>query len=229
MNYNLQPAFLKELQKQADLNTKVEELAQRHGASTNAGLVNSVAFLERKLAELEEAEEKVRELGYKSLNAAFYGLSKQNRYPNVPADLQVVPDHWVTPRRVEKELVWKNSRRVERTYTVPAVTAPQARRKLNDLLPYLNQVLEGADADYLNSVRAAHLDPECTFDDFAASVHSNVAEDAGLGATLDATALPPAETPATLPETTTKEFASYTAEEEAELRARLGLEPAVDV
>lgn len=225
---NLQPALLKELAKQADLNTKVEELAQRHGASTNAGLVNSVAFLERKLAELEEAEQKVRELGYKSLNAALYGLSKQNRYPNVPTDLQYVPDHWVTPRRREKEYVWKDGKRLEREYTVAPVTAPQARQKLNTLLPYLNELLERADAELVNHVRKGHSDPEVSFDNFSATVHGMLSDCAGVGTTWDSQALPPAETAATLPEATT-ELAPYTAEEEAALKARLGLETAVDV
>ena len=224
MNYNLQPALLKELAKQADLNTKVEELALRHGASTNAGLVNSVAFLERKLAELEEAEQKVRELGYKSLNAALYGLSKQNRYPNVPADLQVVPDHWVTAQTFKT--VWYAGK--SKLVSVPAVTAPQARRKLNELLPYLNEMLEGADAELLNHVRKGHSDPEVSFENFAATTHGTLSDWAGLGTTWETEALPAAETTATLPEATT-DPAPYTAEEEAEIRARLGLEPAADV
>ena len=220
MNYNLQPALLKELAKQADLNTKVDELAQRHGASTNAGLVNSVAFLERKLAELEEAEQKVRELGYKSLNAALYGLSKQNRYPNVPADLQHVPEHWVKEQTF-KSVLFEGKRR---TVTVPAVTATQARQKLNKLLPYLNELLEGADTQYVNEVREDFTNPKTMFDDFAENVHRNLAEDAGLGTTWDTQALPEAKTTATLPEAAT-EPSPYTAEEEAELRARLGLNP----
>ncbi|MDC0320040.1 hypothetical protein OAL34_02770 [Synechococcus sp. AH-551-G03] len=224
MNYNLQTGLLKELAKQADLNTKVEELAVRHGASSNAGLVNSVAFLERKLAELEEAEQKVRQLGYQSLNAAIYGLSKQNRYPNVPQDIHQVPNHWVTPRRVEKQCVWKSGKQVEKVHTVAAVTAQQARRKHNDLLPYLNKLLEGADAEFVNSVRENHRDPEVTFDEFAYNCHRNLAEDAGLGTTWDAEALPPKE------ETTAaKGLAPYTAEEEAALKASLSLEPAMDL
>ena len=205
LNLNLQPGLLKELAKQADLNNKVEELAQRHGASTNAGLVNSVAFLERKLAELEEAEQKVKQLGYKSLNAALYGLSKQNRYPNVPADLQVVPNHWVHSRRRETEVVWKDGKRVQREYTLPSVTAPQARRKLNDLLPYLNELLKDADTETVNQVREVHRDPEYTFDDFAYTVHNNLAQWAGLGTTWDTEALPPAETTTNLPEAPTEE------------------------
>ena len=180
MNYNLQPGLLKALNAQSDLNTKLEELALRHGVNTNGGLVNTLAALERKLADLEEAEQKVRELGYKSLNAALYGLSKQNRYPNVPADLQVVPDHWV------KEKTWK---RVEvqpwefKTVVDPAVTATQARQKLNKLLPYLDDLLRGADDDFVNQVRTAHCDPKGTFEGFSKSVHSCLAEDAGFAQT----------------------------------------------
>ena len=196
MNLNLQKGLLTELAKQADVNTKLEELAIRHGVNTNGGLVNTLAALERKLADLEEAEQKVRELGYKSLNAALYGLSKQNRYPNVPADLQVVPDHWV------KEKTWK---RVEvrpwefKTVVDPAVTATQARQKLNKLLPYLNELLHGADADFMNQVRTEQSDPKVTFENFSFNVHSCLAEDAGFGQTWDTTALPPAETTTELP------------------------------
>ena len=198
---NLQPALLKELAKQADLNSKLEELAQRHGASTNAGLVNSVAFLERKLAELEEAEQKVRELGYKSLNAALYGLSKQNRYPNVPTDLQHVPEHWVKAKTFKT--VWYAGK--SKLVSVPAVTATQARQKLNGLLPYLDDLLRGADADFVNQVRERMNDKDYDIDDFAKDVHGCLADEAGLGKTWDSQALPPAETTATLPQAPTEE------------------------
>ena len=228
MNYNLPKSLLNALSAQSELNTKLEELAERHGVNTNGGLVNTLSALERKLADLEEAEQKVRELGYKSLNAALYGLSKQNRYPNVPADLQHVPEHWVYAPRTEKEYVWKNSKRFEKVYRVAGVTATKARQKLNGLLPYLNDLLEGADVEFVNSVRENHRDPEVTFEEFSYNCHRNLAEDAGLRATWDTTALPPAETTTNLPEATT-EPAPYTAEEEAELKARLGLELTVDV
>lgn len=216
MNYNLPKDLLRGLQQQSDLVTRVEELAQRHGCNSNAGVSNSVAFLERKLAELEEAEQKVRQLGYKSLSAALYGLSKQNKFPNVPTDLQQVPQHWVYASSVKKETVWKNSKQVEKVYKVPGVTATQARQKLNGLLPYLDQLLEGANAEYVNSVRENHRDVEVTFDEFAHNCHSNLAEEAGLGTTWEAEALPPAEET-----TTTRELAPYSAEEEALLQARL--------
>ena len=211
MNLNLQPGLLRELTKQADLNTRVEQLAKRHGASTNATGINAVAFLEKKLTELEEAERAVAKQGYKSLKSALYGLSKQVNYNNVPEDLTIAPEHWVREKEWKRVAVGLRTK----TVTVPAVTALQAQDKLNKLLPLLNQVLEDRTTEFINEVRSEFFDPKNSFEHFSECVLDCLAREVGHGETWDTTALPEVEEE--------EKVISYTPAEEAELQRRLGL------
>jgi hypothetical protein len=173
-------SLFRELEKLCALVESVENLAKLHGASEHVAGANAVAFIAKKLSEHEELEETAKELGYKSAKYALYGARKKNRFPNVPEDLQHVPDHWVHGTKIERVYTFKNSKQVEKQFKIPACTALQAKKKLNSLLPYVNQLLQGADGEFVEQVKQFFRDPENDFEDFSGAVLGNLAEQAGV-------------------------------------------------
>lgn len=172
--------LFRELEKLCELIESIENLAKLHGASEHAAGANAVAFIAKKLTEHQKLEETAKELGYKSAKYALYGVRKKNRFSNVPEDLQHVPDHWVHGTKIEKVYTFKNSKQIEKQFKIPACTALQARKKLNSLLPYVNQLLQDADSEFIEQVRQFFHDPANDFEDFSGAVFGNLAEQAGV-------------------------------------------------
>jgi hypothetical protein len=177
--------LFRELEKLCSLIESIENLAKLHGASEHATGSNSISFIAKKLFEYQELEEIAKDLGYKSAKYALYGARKRNRFPNVPEDLQHAPDHWIHGTKIEKLYTFKNSKQIEKQFKIPACTALQARKKLNSLLPYLNQLLQDADNEFIDQVRQFFRDPGNDFEDFSKAVFGNLAEQAGITLSAD--------------------------------------------
>lgn len=172
--------LFRELEKLCSLIESIENLAKLHGASEHATGPNAISFIAKKLLEAQELEEIAKDLGYKSAKYALYGVRKRNRFPNVPEDLQHAPDHWIHGIKIEKLYTFKNSKQIEKQFKIPACTALQARKKLNSLLPYLNQLLQDADSEFIDQVRQFFCDPGNDFEDFSKAVFGNLADQAGI-------------------------------------------------
>ncbi|MDB4336919.1 hypothetical protein OAA10_00240, partial [bacterium] len=106
----------------------------------------------------------------------------------------------IVERRITTEHYWRNGVRKGRTKTLPAVTAVQAQRQLDQILPMIDQLLSDASPAYTNDLREAFL--SSTFESFSAELLRHLAEDRGQQKTFDITS---ADSLPQLPERTKEE------------------------
>ncbi len=166
-----------------ELEQSLIQLAELAGASPGTAGKNAIKAVEKTLKEHSAAKNIVKESGYKSLPYALYALNKTHRHKNVPLDMTVAPAHWITERKTSQEFYWKDGKRLSKSVIVPEVTAVQAQRLLRPLLPLLNELLEDADCEFINSVRKSFLD--VSYKTFSKALLEALAEERGQNNTFD--------------------------------------------
>lgn len=141
----------------------------------NLNVFNSLTVIEKAVQEYKEAEREVKARGYKSLACAIYGLKRQTTYHNVPQDMTIAPRHWRRDAHVEIVYFWKDGVEKSKTVTKAGVDAVTAQKNLTRILPILDDVLEGADTEYVQEVRNAFL--ELSYSDFVTALFDALASE----------------------------------------------------
>lgn len=178
----LQLKLLEELEKQAKLNTSVNELACKHGASQEANGVNAVLFLKKKLDELADLKQKALDLGYATIKNALYKLERSDRPTHdlwtrrVPQDLRRAPNHWSTHEGLVERCLQAPTGKVLALSRAKAsrfentLSPYQAQERLEKVLPILGELLEAANELFEHEVRQLFFDPQTSYKEFETTV-----------------------------------------------------------
>ena len=145
---NLPVNLVKELDKLDETLGALRTLAKSVGVRSDGfNYTNALLALKKKLNDLKQFESQAEALGYSSLALALKALSQTKSEVQVPSWARFHPAHWVTETRVERHQHFKNSRLVDSTYKIPAVSSRVAQNRLKGLWPLIAEVLSYNDKE----------------------------------------------------------------------------------